>query len=383
MKEPFYLDTYAYYRIATYALIGIFGTGSLLTSGICFAVVLVAELFTRLLFAMIRMKDQRIRLMVATIGVLLPGVGVAILLELYGSAIRITETTFLPFPSIFLVAVPLLTVQDELPSIGKRTHLSIGLSSFAILLGIGAIREYLGFGMILGNRFIAGDRVPMPILSHASGAAFLVLLSMILAVYAWRFFLRRKVLLAVDPARKIVPMDMEEPIFAEVARTTLVFFAFLLLDSALLYVVWLSGYITGFYGYLLISFLISSLFLLLSMAFTKFGEQIRQTILAMPYLFLLLIAVPSLPFSAGYLLEGTSQGMIREVFAYVLFLAMASLAVMFFTLFRRALRTKLLFGNRPEILSGIPFVLLVLAPSLLVLSGFGELLTASLLLIGG
>ena len=307
----------------------------------------------------------------------------AILLELYGSAIRITETTFLPFPSIFLVAVPLLTVQDELPSIGKRTHLSIGLSSFAILLGIGAIREYLGFGMILGNRFIAGDRVPMPILSHASGAAFLVLLSMILAVYAWRFFSRRKVLLAVDPARKIVPMDMEEPIFAEVARTTLVFFAFLLLDSALLYVVWLSGYITGFYGYLLISFLISSLFLLLSMAFTKFGEQIRQTILAMPYLFLLLIAVPSLPFSAGYLLEGTSQGMIREVFAYVLFLAIASLAVMFFTLFRRALRTKLLFGNRPEILSGIPFVLLVLAPSLLVLSGFGELLTASLLLIGG
>lgn len=383
MNEPLYLDQYAYYRVTTYALIGIFGTCSLVSAGVCFAVLLVAELFARLLLLAFRDKDQRIRLVVCTIGMLLPGVGAAILLDMIGLASQITGTSFTPFPSFLLLAVPLLLIREGVPEGGRRVPVAIGIVSCVFILGIGIIREYFGFGMFLGNQFIVEENIPMPILAHTTGAAFLVLLALLLAIYVWRLFIRRSVLLVVDPAHKGHQMDLEGPVVTEEARVTVVFFLALLLNAAFLFLARFSGLITTYYGLLLLSAVIASVFLLLSITFPRFGEPVRMSIQSKPYLFLLLVAVPALPFSMDLPSTIWTGAIVEGGVVFLLFLASASIVVLLFSLFQRAFRRKLLFGNRPEVLSGVPFLLLVLAPSLLVLSGFGSLFEALLTMVGG
>ena len=60
----------------------------------------------------------------------------------------------------------------------------------------------------------------------------------------------------------------------------------------------------------------------------------------------------------------------KEILLYLFF---AWSIVIAFLLFRRSLRRKLLFGRRPDILSGLPMMLLITALLLMILTGFGAI----------
>lgn len=284
----------------------------------------------------------------------------------------------LPGPTYLLILVPLLMDQAK-NSEKHSSRSSIRLAALFVLmiLPVAFLREILGFGTLCGIQMMSADLVLLPLLSNIAGAAFLecILMSVILLIY--RRVTGKTLVLAVigetnPQSAQPVLIRSEELTRLQAALISLLI---LLLSSSAL--ICLSTVVfAGLFDFcvlLLIAVLLQGgfaglIYLSLGKKRTILGDE-----LARPWILPVQIMMIMLPFTNPIADLVDRKGILIVLLGVLLYLVCSWVLAVIFLLFRRSLRRKLLFGRRPDILSGLPFLLLLVALCLVVLAGFGSI----------
>lgn len=374
MHDEVYLDKSSFLIVATYMIVAVFQSANVIAAIVTAVLLFLTQVFMRLLFPLLfRRISLRALPFIATAMTAVIGALMYLLLErVFGVKIQ-NDSVFFPFPSVIFLAIPMFIAQTQEQADFSMRKISRYFAVFApFFLAVSAIREILGFGRILGVPVLSSDTGPLPFLTHSSGAALLVLFLMTLIFVAVRNLLKRRFIL-----------DTREPFFrhqpvverqTEMKRVFLMLAALLLtiFPAVLLYAFCFYVY-TPEYPYLLVLAVLTigigqGCFRLLFSRRKDFLSAYFSVAYILPIQTIILALPGSILFSITT--EQTDVMFFTGVLLSYLVLACGVSAFVF--LFIRSLRRKALFGNRPDIFRGIPYLLLILSLSLLVLSGFGD-----------
>lgn len=292
-----------------------------------------------------------------------------------GSA-RILED-FVPFkdPLYLLILVPLLVdmATDPKKYKGFSAVKSFGFFS-CMIAAVAFIRELLGFGSVAGTRIISAGSEPVPFLSHTSGAAFLLLVLTLLILFICRRITGTRYVLAVldEPAHfsKMPVLKRAE----ELDNLFCALFSLLAVEPIALILVLLTAYVfpqdIAFEYILLSGAVLQGLVLGMLYIFAGKNNPYVGRMLRLSWIVPVQTLVLAIPFSLGLKSLIINRGIPTSLIAVVVYLVCAWVLLVCFLLFAKSVRRKLLFGRRPEILTGLPLYLLIGGLLLIVLSGF-------------
>lgn len=285
-----------------------------------------------------------------------------------------------PFPnsSFLLLLVPLFVDQavrrEEYAP--RRVGIQFGLFT-AMIIPVAFIRETLGFGSLFGKRLFPSDTGPFPLLPHAAGAAFLVLLFLLPVLGIYRKITGTSMVLSVadpghpDPGQPL--LDREEElhrlkgavlVIIPLAAAMLIFYpiCIFVLSSALGYDLLL------LLGVILLGVLSGITYLLAGRYRDALASAMKTSVLLPAQAAVLLqpciLSLPGLAKNMG------AVGIIGAILSYLICVWILAAGIL---LFRRTVKRKFLFGKRPDIMTGIPFFILIAGLCLLAAAGISSI----------
>jgi len=366
----------AFLTMGTYFFIIVFHSASLLAAAAAAVCVLLVQTAAYLILPVL--AGRTARAFITYSAVLFTVILSAIIYRVYGLLpIGSVSLEMLPFPdlSYILILVPLLADQAKAPE-GYRPRFAAiqGALFVCLILVVSALREILGFGTIGGIRMIPEGSPPMPLLSHSSGAAFLLLLLILPALYGYRRITGKAQVLAVlDKSNTYTGqpvLDKEE----EIDRVYYTIFSLLTVIPAALGLYFLTAFILPknmpFDILLLVTVFLQGIVLLVLHLITGSKNPYITRIMELPWLIPVLTYILVLPCSLPLRILIYGNGALEGLAVLFLYLGFALLACASVLLFARSAKRRLLFGRRPDLLSGLPLLLLFAGLGLMVLTGF-------------
>jgi len=310
------------------------------------------------------------------------GIIAVLIYRIYGllpvSGILLSALPF-PDPSYLLIMVPLLVDQAQSPEkYGIRPAVQQAAIFAGMLITVSFLRELLGFGSIMGNRVIPAGSEPFLLLTHTSGAAFLLLLQIVLALYIYRRLTGKPQVLA---ALEESSFFTGQPVLdrkKEAERLSTALLSFLILVSVEFILFFLTAWILPSNCSLDIILILAIILQgiagwVLHIAAGPDNQGISH-ILKLPWIIPVQTVLLILPFSLEMKSFFAGKGVIHALSGLFIYLAAAWLSTVILLLFARSVRRKLLFGKRPDLLAGIPFLLLIMGLCLMVLTGYSAIL---------
>ena len=284
----------------------------------------------------------------------------------------------LPGTTYLLILVPLLTDQansrKDYPARLTFPLAGIFVGMFFIL---SFLREWLGFGSLAGKHLMDSASAVLPLLQHISGAAFLSCFLMIGFLLLFRKLSGRKTILAIsgeNSDKAIQPVLVRED---EIRRLQTALLALLILILSSICLIGLKIYLPGDLfpadAVLPVAIVLQAVFAGLMYFILGRNRSILSDYFVNPWVIPVQTAVILLPLSFPISTFMQQEGLLPALIGILTYLFIAWSIVIAFLLFRRSLRRKLLFGRRPDFLSGLPMMLLITALLLMVLAGFGAI----------
>lgn len=370
--------------MGTYMCLILFHSTSLLSAAAAIAAVLLVQAGAYLVMPFLAERaDARI---LPYAGVLFTAATGTLIYRLYALIpLNGIMTSSMPFPgsTYLLILLPLLIDQANNP-VEYKVMSSLRYAGIfsGMMISVSFFRELLGFGTLLGIQVIPQGSQPLLLLTHSSGAAFLLLLLTVLAIFIYRQITGKHQVLAVldgngKSGRQPVLDRIEERDHLQMALISLLFIV-----PVMLSVYFMSVYIfpSGFEFDLLVlaAIMLQGVTAAALFIFADKSSDKIQRILENPWLIPAQTVVIALPYSIGFVGYENEHGFLSGLFGMLLYLVCLWIFVGGILLFQRAVKRKLLFGNRPDILSGLPLMLLIAALGLLILAGFGTIPYAQL-----
>lgn len=365
--------------MGTYMCLILFHSASLLSAAAAIAAVLLVQAGAYLILPLLAERtDARI---LPYAGVLFIAAAGTLIYRLYALIpLSGIMTSSMPFPgsTYLLILLPLLIDQANHP-VEYKVISSLryaGLFS-GMMISVAFFRELLGFGTLLGIQVILQGSQPLLLLTHSSGAAFLLLLLTVLTIFIYRQITGKHQVLAVldgngKYSRQPVLDRIEERDHLQIALISLLFIV-----PVILSLYFMSVYIfpAGFEFDLLvlITIILQGVTAAALFIFADKSSDKIQRILENHWLIPAQTVVIILPYSLGFVGYENEHGFVSGLFGMLLYLVCLWIFVGGILLFQRAVKRKLLFGNRPDMLSGLPLMLLIAALGLLILAGFGTI----------
>lgn len=363
-----------YITLITYLLITIFQSASL---EVCILSALTVVITQLILFPVLPLIAARISKrflpFVAALLASVIGTALSFLLNTGFGFVFTSGSVFFPNPSFILIAVPLFVSQAENRSDYSFPFVMKGILGFSFfLLVTSALRGVLGFGTLLGVSFFSGETGPLPILTHISGSTFLVVSLLLICLILYRMVAKRHVVLDMN-----LPFYQHQPVFdmSSLSRELRLFFALFLVTFltavplyAFSFFVFLPEYAYFLSVTILVLGIVQAVFYLL---FSK-NQDFCSSYFDKKYLFPVQAGIVAFPAGIFFpLASGKEHGILLFLMIsfFILFACCVEAAVL---LFIRSLRRKALFGKRPEILQGVPYIFLIFSLCFMVLSGFGD-----------
>lgn len=285
----------------------------------------------------------------------------------------VISSVLFPDPTVFLFMIPLLADQARNGKEYRITGVAGNTAVFSgLILAVSLLREILGYGTLAGGRLFPESSAPFPLLRNASGAAFLLFFLLLSGLFLFqtitgtRFVLhytdvsaptsqlpvldRKQASLHFRTALRAIPV----PVISIVALYLLKTFVF---PEAMAFdLVYLISAVITVFAVILLSLLFGSS----EINPYRFGYiwllPAQVMIAIFPY-----ILLPQFENGQRTL---TDMAVISGCLVLVWFFAV------WLMLFMHTMKRKLLFGNRPEILAGIPLILLITGLCLMIMSGF-------------
>jgi len=376
--------------MGTYLCVILFHSSSLFSSAAAAVSVLVVQAAAYLIFpAFAKLADKKLMTFVTVL--FTAGMGVLIyrlcgMLPLSGISLNEMpplngiSLSFLPFqdPVFLLVLVPLLIDQAQYPDkyplrfVLKQAGLFVGM-----ILFVSFIREIFGYGTLLGTRVIADGLQPLPLLVRPTGAAFLILLLTLSALYIYRritgtpqvlsvleksgTFSRQPILIRKQELEYLFSALYSLLITAPVMISLYLLSVFVLpadmpFDIILMIAIILQGMVTG----------------LLHLLSGRSSPNISR-ILLLPWFIPVQTIVLIIPYSQEFRGFVMGKGTINGLVGLLFYLVCSWIFAVSLLLFTRSVKRRLLFGKRPEMLSGLPLLLLFTGLGLMVLTGFAAI----------
>ncbi len=281
------------------------------------------------------------------------------------------SSPFFPDPVYLLASVPLLAKEVCEPETfnGKSIFRSL-LALLPFWLLCATLRELFGFGSIAGILILPGEENILPVLTHTSGSAFLVLILLVLILFLVRQIKGKNIVLENREEMTFHPQPIldRESERSRLGRAIRLFF----LGLFLLVI----GY-SIYFLFMPIPFeILLLIFLALLLPFQIFLPRILKIDSADSERFYLVPAtlfILALPAAASFGEFIQAQGLLPAFGAIFLYYVVIFACVTFLLLFSRVVRRRMMFGKRQDLLSGIPFGLLIAALLLLLFSGFGTI----------
>ena len=285
-----------------------------------------------------------------------------------------------PVPDIvyLLILVPLLVDQaNSSERYGARFTVIQAALFVGMMIVVSSCREILGFGAILGVRIFSEGTQPLPLLTRVSGAAFLLLIFTLLGLYFFRRFTGRSQVLAVldesssFTAQPVLNRKRDLGNLYAALISLLVVSAVIL--SLYFLVILVKPFEIPFDLIFITAVVMQGIVLLILHLITGRSNSYISEVLHLPWLIPLQTFVLVLPFSTAMrgLLYG--RGVLAGLFVLILYVGCSWIFWASLLLFVKSVKRRLLFGNRPEILSGLPLMLLFMGIGLMILAGFASI----------
>ena len=368
-----------YLTMGTYLCIILFRSSSLLTAAAAAVCVLFVQAAAYLILPVLaKRSDKKLLIYVS---VLLSAVIGVLIYQLYGMLpISIISQSFLPLqdPVFLLILVPLLIDQAQSPDIYplRLAGQQAGLFAGMILL-VSFIREITGYGTLLGTRVIAESLQLLPLMTHTTGAAFLLLLLVLTALYLYRRITgTHRVLSVLEDSglypRQPVLVRKQELEYLYSALISLLVTASVMIGLYLLNVFILPADI-AFGTILILAIVLQGICILLLHLLSGRNSPNISRILLLPWLIPVQTIVLVIPFSQEMKAFVMGESLLGGSLGLLLYLVCSWILAVILLLFIRSVKRRLLFGNRPEILSGLPLLLLLTSLGLMVLTGFAAI----------
>jgi len=382
MSENVGISRQVFLTLATYMSVIVFHSSSLISAMAAALGVLLIQTAAFILFPFLcRWVNGKLFPFLSVIFTVIFAVLIYRLYDMIPLSGIISSTVLFPDPSIILITTPLLIDQANHPDeYRSRRFVTCGVVFVGMLLLVSFLREVLGFGSVFGKRVISEGSEPFLLLTHAAGAAFLLLILILAALFVYRQITGTNLVLAVTEdaipyIRQPVLKKEEEFYHLETALMSLLFFV-----PALLSLYMVESYVlpSDFSFDLYLVVVVMAEILTAALLYLLFGKTRKsiQNLLQIPWFIPVQTMLLMLPYSLsakgmineGKMLDGLEGRLIYAASTFILTMCML--------LFIRSIKRKLLFGNRPEILAGLPFLLLLAGLGLMILAGFGTIPSA-------
>jgi len=367
--------------LLTYSYVILFHSASLLSAAACMVTVWILQMISYALLPAVtgKIAPARIPFAAVLLAVIIPFACYRVIGYLPFTGFSVSSVLF-PDPSVFLIMVPLLADQAQHT---KEYRISVMAANSAVfsglILAVSFLRELFGYGTLAGSRLFAEASAPFPMLRSASGAAFLLFFLLLTALFLYRAVTRTELVLrytgSTEPVSQLPVLDREMASLR--IRTALMAIPVPVISLSVLYI--------------LRTFLFSE-----SISFDLvYLTSAVVTVLAAFLLSLLLGRTDSNPYRFGFAWLIPAQIMITILPYFIFFSrleknrdAYTEISVMsgclifvwflavWLMLFLNTMKRKLLFGNRPEILAGLPLILLITGLCLMVMNGFASIPSA-------
>ncbi|MEI8201003.1 MAG: hypothetical protein WCG21_13160 [Eubacteriales bacterium] len=373
------ITRHTFLTMGTYLCVVVFHSSSLLSSAAAILSVLAVQAAAYLIFpAIAKLADKKLMTFVTVLFTAVMGV---LIYRLYGILpISGISVSFLPFqdPVFLLVLVPLLMDQAQYPDkyplrfVLKQAGLFAGMMLF-----VSFIREILGYGTLPGTRIFAEGLQPMPLMAHTAGAAFLILLLMLSVLYLYRRITGTRQVLSViedsgTSSKQPVLIRKQELEYLYSALYCLLITATVMISLYLLSVFVLPADIP-FDIILMTAVVLQGMMMGLVRLLSGRNNPNISRILLLPWLIPVQTLVLLIPYSQEFRGFLTGKGTIHGLVGLLFYLACSWIFAVSLLLFIRSVIRRLLFGKRPEILSGLPLLLLFTGLGLMVLAGFAAI----------
>lgn len=369
----------AFLTIGTYLFVTVFHSSTLLSAAAAALCVLLVQSAAYLILPFLVGKTKHVMLTYAAV---IFAVITAVLVYRLYSFIPIAgiSLSFLPFqdPSFVLLLIPLFVDQAKSP---QDYRAKSALKQAALFTGmivlVSFVRELLGSGSIAGVRIAGQGFMPFPLLAHTSGAAFLLLLITLICLTVYRRITGNPLVLDVLTE---TGSSNRQPILnrrEDLDRLYTALLCLLIVIPVQLCLCLLSVFVLPYdfpYDFLLVfAVLLEALTGLFLYLITGRNNAYVNRILTLPWLLPVQTLAVLLPFSLSlrniFLEKGTGWGL-AVLFLYI---GCSWIFVSGLLLFIRSVKRRLLFGKRPELLSGLPLLLLFTGLGLMILSGFAAI----------
>ena len=364
-----------FFSLLTYLYVIVFHSASLKTAAACAITVWILLLLAYAILPPLtkRMPPAAAPFAATLLAVIIPFVCYRVLglLPITGF---VTASVLFPDPTVYLLTVPLLADQ-ALNREDYRISLAAGNAAVfsGLILAVSFLREVLGYGTLAGSRLFPETSSPLPMLRNPSGVAFLLFSIVIFGLLLYRVITKTRPVLhytgASMPLSHLPVLDRRQASLH--LRTALWAIPVPVISLGALYLLMIFVF-PGNMAFDLV-YLVSAVITILSaVLLSLLLRRSESNPYRIGYRWLLpaqvLIAI--LPYILPFAQLENGQGTLTEI----LVMSGCLLVVWFFAvwlmLFMHTMKRKLLFGNRPEILTGIPLILLITALCLMIMSGF-------------
>lgn len=368
-----------YMTMATYILVVIFHSSTLLSAAAAAGAVLFVQCLAYFILPVIAEKMPHIGFPYTA--ALFTVLGAVFVYRLYG-LIPIdgmsAQSTVFPDPTFLLLLVPLLIEQSA-----GRNQYSLrfiagnDLLFTMLLLLVAVIREALGFGTLLHIRLFAENSAPLLLLTHASGAAFLTLAVILTALFLYRKATGTSKVLAVGnedgPYTEQPVLDRDK----ELGHMKTALFSLIPVSASMPVLFFVSLFclpnIPDFDIMLLACILVLGAFSgTFYLVFGKHQPYFRE-MLCLPWLIPVQTMVLALPFSFPIGAIQKEKGTFLLLAGLLIYLICTWLIAAGVLLFRQSIKRRLLFGRRPGLMTGLPLMILIGGLCLMILAGFAAI----------
>ena len=367
-----------FYSLLTYLYVIVFHSANLMSAAVCAVTVWILQLIAYAILPALskRLPAAGTPFAATLLAVIIPFLCYRAIDLLPLSGLVISSALF-PGPTIFLLTVPLLI--DQARNI-KDYKISLVAGNAAVFSGlilmVSFLREILGYGTLAGSRLFAESSAPFPMLRSASGAAFLLFFLLLSGLLLYRAITNTRPVLyfadtPVSPSQLPV-LDRKQASLH--LRTALLAIPVPVISLGILYILRNFVFpedITFDLVYLTSAIITVLTAVILSLIFGRAESN--------PYRFGYFWLLPAqvmitiLPYILPVLQLENGQKTLAEISVMSGGLVLVWFFAVWLMLFMHTMKRKLLFGNRPEILAGLPLILLITGFCLMVMSGFASI----------